>query len=72
MILPDILLAVNTASAATSLAINLMEAAHKYNRLAAQASAEDRDISEEELAELKAESDAITVRAVSVFTPTEG
>ena len=64
---PGILLAVNAASAATTLAINLMEAASKYNRLVTRASAEERDISEEELAELKVTSDAVTKRALEAF-----
>lgn len=54
------ILAIEAASALITLSINGLIAAQKYQALIVKARAEDREITDEELATLKAQSDALT------------
>lgn len=57
---PGTIAAVEATNALITVLLNGMVAAQKYQSLIAQAHAEGRDVSDDELAALKAESDALS------------
>ena len=62
---PKTVVAINAASALVSVALNGLIAAQKYQTIIATARAEGRDVTDEELATLKTESEALTTTTLA-------
>ncbi len=62
-----IVLAIDTANALLSVSVNALMAVQKYNTLIATARAEDRDITDEELAAIRVENRALTDDVLSML-----
>jgi len=64
-VLSGTVLAIQATNALLSVALNSMVAAQKYQQLVLTARAEGREVTTEELAALKAESDALTEQTLA-------
>lgn len=61
----NVLLAIQAGNALIALAQQALAASAQYNELVGKAQSEGRDISDEELAALKAESDRVTEEVIA-------
>lgn len=69
---PGVIVAIEATNALISVAMNGLIAAQKYQALITTARAEGRDVTDEELAALKAESDALTSATLANLGVTNG
>lgn len=63
----NMLVAMKSIDALISVSTNAIMAAQKWNEIAQKAKKENRDITNDEIAALKAQSDALTEKAIAIL-----